>query len=113
MPGYIGVDYQGNSAENLLELAKQKGKAIGVVSDAYVTDATPAGFTAHAQNRRDKTEIARQQLVLEPEVILGGGKKYFSGENNENLLAKALPRFCPAQWLYRMTVFSAVMGCLL
>ena len=89
LPGYIGVDYQGNSAENLLELAKQKGKAIGVVSDAYVTDATPAGFTAHAQNRRDKTEIARQQLVLEPEVILGGGKKYFSGENNENLLAKA------------------------
>ena len=89
LPGRIGLDYQGNSVENLLELAKKKGKAIGVISDAYVTDATPAGFTAHVQNRREKTEIARQQLALAPEVILGGGKKYFSDEKNENLLTQA------------------------
>ena len=89
LPGNIGVDYQGALAVNLLELAKAKGKAIGIISDAYVTDATPAGFTAHVQNRREKTEIAQQQLALGPEVILGGGKKYFSEKENKNLLTQA------------------------
>lgn len=76
-PDLIGIDYNGNNAQNLLELAKEKGKSIGIVSDAYVTDATPAGFTAHTLSRGDKRQIARQQIELGVDVIAGGGLRYF------------------------------------
>ena len=69
LPGRIGMDYQGNSVPTLMELAKKHGKAVGIISDTYVTDATPAGFTAHVMSRREKMEIARQQIALAPQVI--------------------------------------------
>ena len=89
LPGRIGIDYQGKPAVTLLELAKQKGKSIGIISDTYVTDATPAGFTAHTDSRRNKMEIARQQIQLGVDVILGGGKQYFSTGENKDLLTAA------------------------
>lgn len=89
LPDRIGTDAQGRPLTTLLEIAQQKGKSIGVISDVYVTDATPAAFTAHADSRRQKMQIARQQLALNADVILGGGKKYFSTEQNKNLLTQA------------------------
>ena len=89
LPDRIGLDYQGRAVPTLLEIAQQKGKSIGIISDAYVTDATPASFTAHAESRRHKMQIAQQQLALGVDVILGGGKKYFSTAENKNLLAQA------------------------
>lgn len=88
-PEFIGVDYNGQPVETLLETARQKGLAVGVISDTYVTDATPAAFVAHAQNRKQKYEIARQMIDFGPEVILGGGLKYFSEKENKNLLKTA------------------------
>lgn len=76
-PGVIGEDYNGATAKTLLEMAREKGMSVGVVTDAYVTDATPAAFTAHTQNRRQKMDIARQMIAFGPEVIMGGGLKYF------------------------------------
>ncbi len=88
-PGAIGVDYNGQPQENLLENARKHGKAVGVVTDVYVTDATPAAFTAHAQNRSQKMDIARQMIDFGPEVILGGGLDYFSKGENKKLLKTA------------------------
>ncbi len=84
-PDYIGIDYNQNKVQTILELAQEKGKSIGVISDAYVTDATPAAFTAHVRSRRMKEQIAEQQIELGVDVISGGGLKYF----NKDLLAKA------------------------
>ncbi len=77
-PLYVGLDATGQPAPTILEIARQQGKHVGIVSDAYVTDATPAAFTAHVADRHQRKEIARAQLELAPEVILGGGEKYFS-----------------------------------
>jgi alkaline phosphatase len=44
-----GVDYEGKPLGNTMEAARLKGWATGVVVTKSVTDATPAGFTAHAQ----------------------------------------------------------------
>ncbi len=79
-PDYIGVDYNKNRVQSILELAQEKGKSTGVISDAYVTDATPAGFTAHVRSRRMKEEIAEQQIALGVDVISGGGLKYFNSD---------------------------------
>ena len=85
-PLFIGLDYEEQPVPTLLEMAQQHGKAIGIISDTYVTDATPASFTAHTLTRRNKYEIARQQIDLAPEVILGGGLQYFNQGENKNLL---------------------------
>ena len=86
LPLHIGINYKNKIVPTVLELAKQKGKAIGIITDTYVTDATPAGFTAHVLDRKEKYEIARQQMALAPEIILGGGKQYFFSKENANLL---------------------------
>ena len=88
-PEMVGVDHNGQEVENLLELARKQGKAVGVISDTYVTDATPAGFTAHVQNRNEKMAIARQIVDFAPDVVLGGGLKYFSTGENKKLLRQA------------------------
>ncbi len=88
-PEVVGLDYNNRPVENILELARKKGKAVGIISDTYVTDATPAGFTAHVQNRNQKMEIARQLVAFGPEVVLGGGLKYFTTGDNQSLLPQA------------------------
>ncbi len=64
--------------ETLGELIRRtSGKAIGIVSDAEIEDATPAAVVAHTRKRADKSEIVGMFYDVQPEVILGGGSAYF------------------------------------
>lgn len=64
---------------SLLELAKKRGRATGLVVTSAVTDATPAAFAAHVKSRNCHLEIARQYVeVTRPDVILGGGSLAFT-----------------------------------
>jgi alkaline phosphatase len=63
---------------SILELAKEKLKATGLVATSTITHATPAAFGAHVTDRSCEKEIARQYIELTtPDVILGGGKDNF------------------------------------
>lgn len=88
-PDFIGQDFNGQNVQSIMELAKENGKSVGVISDAYVTDATPAGFLAHTRSRKNKYEIARQMIAAEPQVIMGGGLKYFTQGENKKLVKEA------------------------
>ena len=88
-PKMVGLDYDGQPVKTLLEEAREKGKAVGLISDAYVTDATPAAFVAHVKKRENRYEIARQLVSFGPDVVLGGGLKYFTENENKTLLAQA------------------------
>jgi alkaline phosphatase len=64
--------------ETIAELAKrQANMAVGVVSDAEVQDATPAGMVAHTRRRADKPEITQMFLDVGVDVLMGGGSAYF------------------------------------
>lgn len=68
--------------ENLSEFATRNwGKVTGIVSDAFITDATPAAFIAHTQNRNNGTLIASQYIdsasQTNMKVLLGGGAYHF------------------------------------
>jgi alkaline phosphatase len=81
--GAVGVDADGNPVTSVLEEAEQAGKATGLVTNSQVTDATPASFGAHVEDRDNQSEIARQYLeASEPEVILGGGEDYWYPEGD-------------------------------
>ena len=50
--------------KSVLELAAEKGKSTGIVVTKSVTDATPATFTAHVEDRLLQNEIAKQQFHI-------------------------------------------------
>ena len=64
--------------ETITELVKRKtNMSVGIVSDAEIEDATPAGMVAHTRRRSDKDVIAEQLLFSRADVIMGGGSAYF------------------------------------
>ncbi|WP_339226714.1 alkaline phosphatase [Oceanobacillus sp. FSL K6-2867] len=87
--GVIGQDPEGNELETILEASQEEGKASGLVATSTITHATPASFTAHVDSRNNETEIARQMIANEVDVILGGGKNNFlpdsEGGNQQEL----------------------------
>jgi alkaline phosphatase len=75
--GSISITPDGASPKTVMEAAKSAGKRIGLVTTATVYDATPAAFALHTRSRRDSQALVDQLLVLEPDVLMGGGAEYF------------------------------------
>jgi len=66
------------NVETIAELAKRRlGLAVGIVTDAEIEDATPAGMVAHTRRRSDYDDIVRMFYWLKPEVVMGGGSLNF------------------------------------
>ncbi|MBQ3004847.1 MAG: alkaline phosphatase [Clostridia bacterium] len=59
------------SPKTLAELAKELGKAAGVVTTDQTTGATPSSFTAHTASRSDAEKIFKQQMVSDFDLIWG------------------------------------------
>jgi alkaline phosphatase len=70
----IGVDPEGRRLKNLLELARQRGRATGLVTNANITAPTTAAFYAHTTDPTDRSDIARQLVENSGiDLVLGGG----------------------------------------
>ena len=78
MPG-VAVPASGQRYKpvaSVLEGARIKGKAVGLVATSNVQHASPAGYSAHWPARGNYPEIAEQQVYQNIDVMLGGGRKY-------------------------------------
>jgi alkaline phosphatase len=103
----------GSSVPTLLELAKARGLATGVVTTTSVTDATPAATYAHVCHRKLQNQIAAMMVpggagfnkALSAaqgdgiDVVFGGGAQYFQPaaaggkrSDNRDLLAELQAR---------------------
>jgi alkaline phosphatase len=88
--GAVGMNKNGAELDSVLDFAKVRNKATGIISTNTVTDATPAAFTASVKDRGMGGEIAKQILNNDVEVVLGGGREDFMEEEaGEDLIAKA------------------------
>ena len=67
----LAVDAQGNRLRTLAEAAKAQGKAVGLITDSYMWDATPGGFAVHQANRRKYLEIAAELAGQDFDVLIG------------------------------------------
>ena len=77
----------GTAATTLLELAKSKGRSVGVVTTTRVTHATPAATFSHICHRDLENDIAaavvpggagyNAALGEGVDVLLGGGRQFF------------------------------------
>ena len=63
--GYIGKDKDKNDIQSLTELAGSLNMSTAVMSTDTVMGATPATFSAHADNRYDEEDIAASQAELQ------------------------------------------------
>ncbi len=75
--GGLSVHVDGRKLTPIFALAKQQGKAVGLVTSTTITHATPAGFVISNPNRNAEEEIAQQYLEFGAEVYLGGGQRFF------------------------------------
>ena len=79
--GALGVDAQGNTLTNLLELARQAGRRTGLITDSRLTNETPASFYAHTVPAENRQELARTLVESgNVDLVLGGGSADFVGE---------------------------------
>jgi len=79
----IAVDNDESEVKTVLEAAKEKGKATGLVATSEITHATPASFGAHDIARKNMNAIADDyydELIdgeHKVDVLLGGGADLF------------------------------------
>jgi alkaline phosphatase len=77
--GAIGVGPDSAYVPTVLEVARNRGWATGIVSTSSVTHATPASFVAHVPSRSQEFDIAKDVLASGVDVFLGGGVRWFDG----------------------------------
>jgi alkaline phosphatase len=64
--------------ETIASIARRvQGKAVGIVTNTEIQDATPASMIAHTRRRADYDGITEMLFEAAPEVILGGGSAGF------------------------------------
>jgi alkaline phosphatase len=62
---------------SILMEAKASGRAVGIVNSGTITEPGTGAFVASVVERYDHDAIVRQILDAAPDVILGGGERYF------------------------------------
>ena len=95
--GMIGMCPEERAYWTILEAAKARGMATGLVATSNITHATPASFAAHVKSRRMEDKIAEHLLANKVNVLFGGGRKFFlprsdphsARRDDRNLIAAA------------------------
>lgn len=87
--GVLNVLPDGSSVETLHQKFQAKGRRTGLVTTATITHATPAGFAVNIDSRADEALIAEQYLERRVDLLLGGGRKFFSEDLRKKYAASA------------------------
>jgi alkaline phosphatase len=96
----LSVDPAGNRLQTLLELAKQRGRATGIVTDGELAAPGIAAFYAHAPSDARPTDLAAELIERSGvDLALGGGAAPFISvskrgirEDGRDLLIEARER---------------------
>jgi len=85
---YIGINADAEPQVSVLELARRKGLATGLVATCEFPHATPANFVCHFNNREERKykNLAKQFIYNSPDLLFAGGEKYIHDNNYTDLL---------------------------
>jgi alkaline phosphatase len=76
--GGLNIGTNGEAYLPLWQKFQNAGKKAGCVTTVPITHATPAGFCVNSKSRSDQEGIAEKYLTQKFDVMMGGGRKYFS-----------------------------------
>ncbi len=74
--GAIGMTPDGERRTTIAEAAADQGLSVGVITNTYVFDATPACFLAHVPSRSHSVAIMAQMVQSDAALIVGGDPDY-------------------------------------
>lgn len=83
-PGAVSVDTEGRDLLTLAEAAIASGKAVGLITDSYLWDATPAAFAAHSPSRRHYATIAADMAELGADLLMGEERGGFLADDDDD-----------------------------
>ena len=70
----VALNGNGKPIPSIVELARQRGRAVGLVTNCRLTDATCAAFYAHAKDSSDEENLAVQLTDgAKIDIAMGGG----------------------------------------
>ncbi|OHB68331.1 MAG: hypothetical protein A2Y77_07600 [Planctomycetes bacterium RBG_13_62_9] len=81
--GMIGMAPDETPYITILEAARARGMATGLVATSTITHATPASFAAHVKSRKGEEQIAEQLIANRVNVLFGGGRRYFLPKSSD------------------------------
>ena len=72
--GRVGLDALLQPVESVAEIARDAGKAIGLVTTSFAYDASPMAFAVHVEDRDNHGLILTELFTTaRPDLLLGGG----------------------------------------
>jgi len=80
-PSFIGKNIDGEELYTIMDRADENGMSTGVVTNSYITDATPATFMSHVTSRYSWSGIALDFAESNVDYIAGGGMIHTMSEN--------------------------------
>jgi alkaline phosphatase len=86
----LGINSDGKPIKTIVELAREHGRATGLITDTRLTDATSAAFYAHPADSSDMDKIAAEFVDRgNIDIAMGGGTAQFlpaakGGERQDN-----------------------------
>ncbi|WP_077418765.1 alkaline phosphatase [Chryseobacterium sp. JV274] len=78
---FVGVDNMGKALAQIPDIIAEKGMVSGLISTGDVTDATPADFYAHSDNRNSSESILKDFAASKTRILIGGPTNGLSQEN--------------------------------
>ena len=85
----LGQLPDGTHVPSIAVYAQEKGLSTGLVVTSYVLDATPSAFFAHVPKRGMRKEIIDDLISQKLDIVVGGGRKYFTDPESVNMIEKA------------------------
>ncbi|KMQ59320.1 alkaline phosphatase [Chryseobacterium angstadtii] len=82
---FVGVDNQGKALAQIPDIIAEKGLVSGLISTGDVTDATPADFYAHSDNRNSSEPILKDFMNSKTKILIGGPTNGLSQENMQKI----------------------------
>ncbi|KFF25033.1 alkaline phosphatase [Chryseobacterium vrystaatense] len=82
---FVGVDDNGKALAQIPDIIADKGMVSGLISTGDITDATPADFYAHSDNRNSSEPILRDFVSSKTKILIGGPTAGLSQENIQKI----------------------------
>ena len=82
---FVGVDGTGKALAQIPDIISAKGMVSGLISTGDVTDATPADFYAHSDNRNSSEPILKDFASSKTKILIGGPTSGLTKETEQKL----------------------------
>ncbi|MCP5061905.1 MAG: alkaline phosphatase [Ignavibacteriae bacterium] len=97
----ISVDTLKKPLETIVDKFESEGKSTGVVSTVPFSNATPAVFVAHNENRQNYKDIAEEMIMhSKTDVLMGGGHPFYNPDGS--MVSELAERFVGQKEIWDM-----------